>query len=203
MSWYPENPNLGQEEQTDVVGLTVDKGFIAHMHLTVTQSVATDTDGVHSAVTDNGSEQTITTGITNPPCPRNVVALADGVVSDIKAIQVGVTGTNIADEVITELLPAFTENTSGVVVGSKAFKTVTSITIPAHDGTGATTSIGFGDKIGLPEKLSHNTVLFAFLNNVKESTSPTVSTSSSAIESNTVDLNSNLDGSVVDIYYIC
>lgn len=203
MSWYPENPNLGQEEQTDVVGLTVDKGFIAHMHLTVTQAVATDTDGVHSAVTDNGSEQTITTGITNPPYSRNVVALADGVVSDIKAIQVGVTGTNIADEVITELLPAFTENTSGVVVGSKAFKTVTSITIPAHDGTGATTSIGFGDKIGFPEKLSHNTVLFAFLNNVKESTSPSVSTSSSAIESNTVDLNSNLDGSVVDIYYIC
>jgi len=202
MSWYPENPNLNQTNQTDTAGITVDKAFLVHLQLSAAQAAVSDTDGVHVAITDNGSQQVITTGITNPPYPRNVTALAGGVASNIKAIQVGITGTNFADEVISETLPAFTENTAGGVVGSKAFKTITSITIPAHDDTGATTAIGFGEVIGLPDKLPHNTLLKAYLNNTLENTAPTVSTSTSALESNTVTLNSTLTGDVVDIYYI-
>lgn len=152
---------------------------------------------VRAAVTDNGAEQVITSSITNPAVPRNVTATAGGTADDIKAIQVVVAGTNVYDEAITETLPAFTVNTAGTVVGSKAFKTVTSITIPAHDGTGATTSVGTGAKLGLPYKLSRNSVLAAFLNGVKEGTDPTVAVSSSAVESNTVSLNSALDGNVV------
>jgi hypothetical protein len=106
----------------------------------------------------------------------------------------------VADEVITETLPVFTANTAGTVEGSKAFKTITSITIPAHDGTGATTSIGFGDLLGLPYKLAHNTVDAAYVDNAKESTAPTVAVSSTAIESNTIDLNTALSGKVVDVY---
>jgi hypothetical protein len=52
----------------------------------------------------------------------------------------------------------------------------------------------------LPYKLAHNTVDVAYVNNVKESTAPTVVVSSDAIESNTVDLNTSLSGKVVDIY---
>lgn len=202
MSLFPTKPSAGQTLQTSVPGETVDRGYVAHFQVAAADAVAADTNGVHAAVTDNGAQQVVTTGITNPAVPRNITATSGGTAGDIKAIQVVIAGTNYADEAITETLPVFTENSATTVVGSKAFKTVTSITIPAHDGTGATTEIGWGDKLGLPTELSHNTVLFAFLNNTKEGTAPTVAVSASAIESNTVDLNSALDGNVVDVYYI-
>jgi hypothetical protein len=65
-----------------------------------------------------------------------------------------------------------------------------------------TVSIGWGDKLGLPIKLPRDTVLRTFLNNSLESTAPTVATSATAIESNTIDLNSALNGSAVDVYLI-
>ena len=200
--WYPENPSLSQKLQSDVEGVTADKSFIAHFQVAAANAVVASTTGIHAAVTDNGAQQVVTTGITQPGVPKNITATAGGTTTDIKAVQVIVEGTNYADEVITETLPAFTENTAGSVTGSKAFKTITKITIPAHDGTGATTSIGYGEKLGLPYKLSHNTVLAAYLGNTKEGTAPTVAVNSTAIESNTIDLNSTLNGSVVDAYLI-
>lgn len=204
MSLYPFNPNAGQQMQTDcsATGVLVDKAFIAHLALSAAEAATASTTGVHAAVTDTGVQVVVTTGITNPPYPRNITATAGGTAADVKAITVTIAGTNINGESITEVLPAFTVNTTGDVVGSKAFKTVTSITIPAHDGVGATTAIGFGDKIGLPDKLPHNTVLYAFLTNVKEGTAPTVATSASALESNTCDPNSALNGTAFDVYYL-
>lgn len=156
----------------------------------------------HAAVTDNGAPQTITTGITQPTSPRNVTATAGGTNTDIKAIQVVITGTNAEGAVITETLPAFTVDTAGIVTGSKAFASITSITIPAHDGTGATTAIGYGAKIGLPARLSRNSVIAAYLNGTKEGTAPTVAVSSTVLESNTATLNSALNGNdvILDFY---
>lgn len=155
----------------------------------------------HAAVTDNGSPQTVTTSITQPDFPRNVTATAGGTAGDIKAIQVVITGTDESDAVITETLPAFTVDTAGIVTGSKAFKTITSILIPAHDGTGATTSIGYGSKIGLGDKLAVNTVLAAYRGGTKEGTAPTVATDASNLCNNTVTLNSALNGTDVQILY--
>lgn len=200
--FYPHNPNLGQLQQTDTPGVNVTRGFISKLVIAAANAGAADTNNIHAAVTDTGSDQTVVTGITNPAAPRNVTATAGGTAGDIKAIQVIITGTNYADEEISETLPAFTVNTAGTVQGSKAFKTVTEIVIPAHDGTGATTEIGYGDKLGLPDKLPTNTVLLASLGGTKEATAPTVTASASALESNTVDLNSALNGSEVAIYYI-
>lgn len=160
------------------------------------------TTAVHTAVVDTGVQVVVTTGITNPAVPRNITATSGGTAGDIAAIQVTVEGTNVFDEVITEVLPAFTENTATTVVGSKAFKTVTKITIPAHDGTGATTAIGTGAKLGLPEILEENTVLFAFLNGVREGTAPTVTVDADEVEKNTITLNSALNGSPVVVYYV-
>ncbi len=204
MPFYPHNPNMGQELQSDAPAAAVrnDEAFVAHRTWSAAEAATASTTGVHAAVTDNGAQQVVTTGITNPPAPRNVTATAGGTAGDIKAIQVVVAGTNINDEAITETLPAFTVDTAGTVQGNKAFKTVTSITIPAHDGTGATTAIGFGDKLGLPDLRDHNTTLFAFLNKVLEGTAPTVVVDSDELEKNTVDLNSALNGSAVDVYYL-
>lgn len=159
------------------------------------------TTAVHAAVTDNGAEQTITTGITNPDVPRNVTATAGGTAGDIKAIQVVVTGTDANGAVLTETLPAFTVNTAGTVTGSKAFATVTSVVIPAHDATGATTAIGTGAKVGLGVKLATDTVIGAHLAGTRESTRPTVAVSSSVLASNTVTLSSALAGTAVLVDY--
>jgi hypothetical protein len=142
--------------------------------------------GVHAAVTDNGAPQTVTTAINQPDVPRNITATAGGTGGDIKAIQVVITGTNAEDVAITETLPIFTVDTPGTVAGLKAFKTVTQIVIPAHDGTGATTAIGFGDVVGLGHRLARNTIKGVYLNNVVDSAAAVV-TSATALESNTID----------------
>ncbi|NLW89995.1 MAG: hypothetical protein GXY34_00115 [Syntrophomonadaceae bacterium] len=202
--FYPLNPNLDQVMQSDVEGVVFDLGFLAHFQISAANAVAADNDAVHATIDcSSDTKVEVTTGFANPAVPRNITAtVACDTAANIKAVQVKVTGTNYLDEVITEDLPAFTDNTAGTVIGNKAFKTVTKVEIPAMDGAGVTVTIGFGDKLGLPKKLAHNTVLFAFLNNVKESTPPTVAVSATAIDGNTVDLNSALDGHVVDVYLI-
>lgn len=170
-----------------------------------TAAVATgETEAVAFSGGVTAAADVVTTNITNPYVPRNITATAGGTAGDIKAVQVTITGTNYADEVITEDLPVFTENTAGIVTGSKAFKTVTQISVPAMDGTGATVTIGWGDKLGLPCKLTHNTVIpgLTFLGNTRESTEPTVTTDIDEVEKNTIDLNSSLDGKVVDTYLV-
>jgi hypothetical protein len=88
------------------------------------------------------------------------------------------------------------------VTGSKAFKTVTSITLPAHDGTGATTAVGVGDVVGIGHRLARNTVLATYLDDVLEGTAPTVAVSASVLDGNTVDLNSALDGTEVHVIFV-
>ena len=164
---------------------------------------AASTTAVHAAAACSVSAtQTITTSITSPDVPRNITATAGGTAADVKAVQVIVYGTNYEDVAISETLPIFTVNTTGDVVGSKAFKTVTSYAVPAMDGTGCTVSIGYGDKLGLNDRLTRNSVRAAYLNYVLEGTAPTVAVSSTAIESNTVDLNSALDGTIVHVDYV-
>lgn len=201
MNLYPLNPGIGQKIQTDVKKVSIDGAFLAHLQIPAALATVASTTGINAAVTDTGVQQIITTLITNPTVPRNITATVGGTGANITAVQVIIAGTNFADVAITETLPVFTTATPGTVQGSKAFKTVTSITIPVN-GTGVTTSIGFGEKLGLPYKLAHNTIRDAFLNNVKEGTAPTVTTSATVLESNTIDLNSTLNSTVVDAYLI-
>lgn len=163
---------------------------------------AADTDAVLAAVTDDGEEQVVTTGITQPDVPRVISATAGGTAGDIAAVSVTVAGTNMYGEAIEETLPAFDADTAGTKTGTKAFATVTSVTIPAHSGTGATTAIGVGNTLGLPVKLNRDTIVNAYRNGSRESTRPTVAFSATAVESNTVLLNSAPNGTpiVVDYY---
>jgi len=176
-------------------------GATTAVGVTGSPKVAT-TNGILAAVTDTGVEQVITTGIIQPDVPRCISATAGGTAGDIKAIQVTIDGTNAEGVAISEDLPAFTVNTAGTVVGAKAFKTVTSITIPAHDGNGATTAIGFTDVVGIGMRLARETVKSAYLDEVLESTAPTVAVDATDIESNTFDLNSALNSVPVKLEVI-
>ena len=160
------------------------------------------TNGILAAVTDTGVQQVITTGIIQPDVPRGIGATAGGTAGDIKAIQVIVAGTDAEDVAITETLPAFTVDTAGSVVGTKAFKTVTSITIPAHDGNGATTAIGFTDVVGIGLRLARNSVKSAYLAEVLEGTAPTVVVDAATLSENTFDLNSALNSTQVKLEVI-
>lgn len=161
-----------------------------------------DDDQCLAAVTDTGVQQVITTGLTAPDVCRNVSATAGGTAADIKAITVTVAGTNIWGQAISEVLPAFTVNTAGTVVGNKAFATVTSVTIPAHDGLGATTAVGTGAKLGLPVALPRKSFVNAWADNAAETISASV-VDSDEVEKNTVTMTTALDGAVVFVldYY--
>jgi len=169
-----------------------------------TGSPAVATTGwVKAAVTDNGAPQVFTgTALINPDVPRCITATAGGTGADIKAIQVVVEGTDAAGNPITESLPAFTVDTPGTVTGTKAFKTVTKVTIPAHDGTGATTAIGTSEKIGLKEARKRKTVLASYLNGVLEGTAATETFDATDVSKNTVDLNSALNSTPVAVEYV-
>lgn len=178
----------------------------AHDGLGATTSIGVEGAGaadVLAAFTDVGVNAVFKTAtIVQPDVPRNITATAGGTATDIKAITPVVRGTNEDGVAISETLPAFTVDTAGTVVGNKAFKTVTQIDLPVHDGVLATTSFGTGAKLGIGKKLLRDTVLRAFLGNVKEATAPTVVADTDELEKNTFTLNSALNGSDVDIYFL-
>lgn len=100
---------------------------------------------VHAAIALTASTQTVTTSITNPDVPRIVTIKGN---ASGNAGDVVITGTDFAGTALTETIAL---NAATEVLGTKAFKTVTSIDLPAetHAGTD-TVSIGIGNKVGFP-----------------------------------------------------
>jgi len=146
---------------------------------------------------DDADPTVVVTGITNPDVPRNLTVKGND--ANVTG-NVVIAGTNAGGEAITETIAL---NAANVVVGNKAFKTVTSITLPVYDTANTErVRVGTGAKLGLPVKLSRNSVVAAFLANVREGTAPTIVVSASALESNTATLNSALAGTAVilDLY---
>ena len=194
---YPYNHRMGQKIQTNIEGIEADRGFLAHFQVAAADATAASATAILTATALTDAAQAITEGLSNPAVPRNatVKGNASGITGDVV-----LTGTNYDDEVITE---AIALNGTATVEGTKAFKTFTKIDLPVevHAGTD-TVSIGTGTKLGLPWLLSHNTVQAAYLDNAKEGTAPTVTVSATAIESNTMKLNSALAAKVVDAYLI-
>jgi hypothetical protein len=195
MGLYPKNIKLGQTTQTGVKRLAVDA--LSAVKYTVTPDAAGRAT-IHAAVTLGEDAQTITTAITNPDVPRvlAVAGTATGTTPTGGEGAVLITGTDIADEVLTETITAVAGQT---VVGTKAFKTVASIGMPIGSGNIA---VGTTDVLGLPACLPFNTVLYAYLNEAREGTAPTVTVSATVAALNTVDLNSALDGSAVDVVFL-
>jgi hypothetical protein len=178
----------------------------AHDGTGATTSIGVDGAGVAdvlAAFTDLGVASVFKTAtIANPAVPRSVTATAGGTNTDVKAIQAIVRGLDENGAAISETMPVFTVNTTGDVLGSKAFKSITTIDLPVHDGTGATTSFGTGAKLGVGRALARDTILRAYLDNVKEATAPTVVSSASAVSGNTFQLASALNAVDVTVYYL-
>ena len=148
---------------------------------------------------EGGGGETVTALTAQPSCPRNITATAVGT-GDIGAVAVTVYGTNIADQPISETLPAWTADAAATKAGVKAFKTITSVFLPSHDGTGVTVAIGTGEILGLPFMFTKKPLCLATLNGAFETTFPTIEVEADEIEKNTVKLHSTLNSTEVCVY---
>jgi hypothetical protein len=152
---------------------------------------------VHATVTMTTAAQVITTGITNPPSPRNVSVVA-GHASETGIVTI--VGTNIWDQAITESL---TLNETTAVVGTKAFKTITEIDYPAYvQATTPTVIILTGHKLGFDMYFPNVSCCIKQTKDGVADTLPTLAISSSAIESNTVLCATALNGQVMIGYFL-
>ena len=163
-------------------------------------AIATGETGVVPFAGGQMKVDIITTNLHDPKIPRSITATAGGVGADIGAVAVTVYGTNANDEAISEVLPAFTLNTAGIVKGALAFKTIQEVDIPAHDGLGATTAIGDGDKIGLNYKLARDTIAVAYFDNSSDMPPTSVTIDDTDLEKNVIQMKSALNAKQLDIY---
>lgn len=197
MGLFPFNTNKAREAQSDVAGVRTD--LLSVVHKTLGSPLVEDDDWFVTSA--NMKVGAYTLAHTAPDVPRNVIVTHTAVDAADTLGTITVEGTDINDEAITETI---TPSSGGVAAGAKAFKTITSITGAGWviGGGNDTIKIGFGTRIGLPDKLANNTVLFAVFNAVREATAPTVTFSSTVLSQNTVDFNSAWNGSVAEVYYI-
>jgi hypothetical protein len=94
-----------------------------------------------------GTRTTVTSNITNPDVPRVLVVKPAGTAANILDSSVVVTGTNVEGKTFTESFQVPAGSTTAVT-GTKAFKSVTSVSLPGAQGTGVTFSVGTGNKLG-------------------------------------------------------
>lgn len=150
------------------------------------------------AGTTTNDAVTLSSFLSQPDVPRNIVITPGGTTADVGATTLTVSGTNISGASITETF-AFTANQTTAVSGSKAFKTVTSVLFPATAEDApytATWDIGVGEKIGLRKCMADaGSWLHSSVGGVYESTRATVTADADEVEKNVADFNGTMDGS--------
>lgn len=194
-NWYPFRPETSARMQTDATSM-VYRAFLAHEVWLTPATASTTAIGTLACGT---GPITYTTGFNNPDVARALVLSGSNTSATDSTSVVTIYGLNRAGAAISEalIMPATTLTTSG----SKAFAAVTSIVCPTAANSQTGVKIGTLDKLGLPYASDRTTVLSTWLNNVLEGTAPAVTRSGTALESNTLDLNSALNGTRVDVYF--
>lgn len=169
--------------------------------VTTTNYILTTNDGPSSAAV-----KTITSFSHQPDVARNLTITPTGTTGDVESCVVTVSGTNIKGSSISEDF-TFAADASSAQTGSKAFKTITSISWAAScesGGFAATWIVGVGEKLGLKHCLAQaGDWAWSVVAGSYESTRATVAVNASAVESNTADFNGTMNGSNdFDAYYI-
>lgn len=123
---------------------------------TWTNPAASTVTYVHAAITLPAAGTTeVTTAITNPDYPRiiSITGNAAGISGNVVIV-----GTNYNDGALTDTIVA---SGSSTIYGKKAFKTVTSITVPTRNAGGDTIAIGIYDALGLSRLIGDGSALIA------------------------------------------
>jgi hypothetical protein len=177
-------------------------------HLGPFTPIAQDTTYLLSNVAGptSAAAATVSTFSNQPDYPRNLIMTAAGTSADLASCVVTVSGKNYNSHSISEAF-TFASATLGAQTGSKAFKSVSSVSFPASCETGSfgvTWSLGVGVKFGLHRCMANTGDLIQdLLDGAKAGTAATMVKSTSAVESNTATFNTAPNGShVYDVYFI-
>ncbi len=147
-----------------------------------------------------------TTFNNQPDVPRALTITPGSTTSAVEACTITVTGTNIFGATITEDF-VFADNASTATVGTKAFKTVSSVAFPADCEAGsfdASWIVGVADVLGLHRCMDNaGDVGWVVFDGSYEATRPTVVAHASHVHSNTIDINGTLNGAKdIDAYFV-
>lgn len=189
MALYPINTGIQQYAQgaSAIAMLTLLKHAVQYHQKPVLGATKT----VHATLTCGEAAVTVSTGFTQPDVPRNLVMTGNTGADEV----ITANGLDAAGAVITE---DFTLSGATPQVGTKAFRTVTSIVTPI--GT-HTVAIVCGNVLGLPHKLLLPTVLFKLFDGSAES--GTLATSATVLALNTYAPAGTLNGAkYVDLIYL-
>jgi hypothetical protein len=184
---------ISQIETATVVG-TIGAGGAGNATVVVTAAGMTGSPITLSVAVANNDSATLVAG--------KIIAALNLNAAITALFTVGGTGATVT---LTTIIPVANDGTLNISTDNGTCSGLTTEATSANTLAGVPydkVSVGFNDIMGLPYKLSHNTVLAAYLGNTKESTAPTVVVSSTVLESNTIVLNSALNGTIVDIYLI-
>lgn len=205
-------PVLGAKAFKDVTSIALP----VKAHSGVAQ-VETATAAGTVATAGNATVTITAAGMTGSPKTKSVpVALNDNANAIALAIRTALAAdaditamfsvSGATDKVIlTKLVPAANDATLNIAIADGTSVGVTTAASSANTTAGVPydkVSVGWTDKLGLPYKLSHNTVVSTFVDNALEGTAATVTVSATALESNTIDPNTALSGKVVDVYLL-
>lgn len=114
------------------------------------------TTAIHAAITQPTSGTTVvTTEITNPDVPRLLTIVGNQATVTGSVV---IVGTDINDAALTDTIVSSGTST---VASTKAFKTVTSITIPTRGAASDSIAIGTSAKVGFPVAIPQTTRVIA------------------------------------------
>lgn len=123
-----------------------------------TNAPAADTDAFKTAiatvaavVTYSGTALNGVVGEAALAYPRNVTVTTGGATPADAPATATINGVDVNGSAISETITV--AQTAATAAGTKAFSKVTSIELPAADGTAATLEFGFGDLLGLSQPI--------------------------------------------------
>lgn len=179
---------------TESYNVQVGEMRLAHVNIPAAQVVAADADGLLDGVAFVGAGLVVDEFENEMPCAMNLTMVC----SDTQTGVATAYGTDIADAPISE---AFTLASGTPVIGTKAFKTVTSIVLPVKVGS-ETIDVGWGVKFGIPYMLSADELVIVKLFN-KAADTGTVVVNSTDLAKNVLTLNGTADGTKdIDLYML-
>ncbi len=114
---------------------------------------AASSTAVLAATSGAATAQTVTSGITNPDVPR-ALSVTPTANTTGSPLTVAITGTNVEGKTIIENFIVAANSTS-IINGNFAFKTVASVTIPGNT-TGLTVTVGTLNALGINHRLFKN-----------------------------------------------
>jgi hypothetical protein len=198
MGLYPLNTNANQKAQTDAP--TIQTSILTPVRYDAGSPGAIVANHYVTSVAMKVGAYTLANLSPVGGGARNVTVTHTAVSTVDTLGTIVVVGLDLAGNVITDTI---TPLNGTIASGTYAFASITSIT-----GVGWVTAagddtivVGFGDVVGLPDKLPENTVQYLVFNGVKEASAASVF-SSTVLALNTVDPTSALNASTLKVVYL-